>query len=88
MIASCVTTAVLYVELPLFQYGVLVRPLCAPLQVMYLGDSGHQKVWVLHATGLYVLREILSCISVVRKFSSITSLFFAPDKEELYVLDR
>lgn len=53
--------------------------------MIFVGDSATQVVWVLHSTGLYVIREIRSCISVVNKFSNVSSLCFTPDTRELYV---
>ena len=62
--------------------------LCHPRQLIFVGDSFSQNVWVLHSTGLYIIREIKSTISVVQKFSGIASMYFTPDTHELYVLDR
>jgi hypothetical protein len=60
---------------------------CGP-QLIFVGDSFHQNVWVLHSTGLYIIRSIVSAVSVVNRFSAIASLCFTPDSKELYILDR
>ena len=57
-------------------------------QLLFVGDTAYQKVWVMHCTGFYVVREITSTVSAINQFMGITGLCFAPDNNELYVLDR
>lgn len=56
--------------------------------LLFVGDSATQTVYVMHSTGLYIVRRLPSLVSVVNKFSGLASLVFTPDTNQLYVLDR